>query len=307
MPVIPVRDFARASLFSLPLLLVPAAARGADPAASATCASSYENAQLLRQRGKRLAARDQASICARDQCPEIGRRDCAHWAEELAHEVPSVVVVVRDEADRDVVPQRLLVDGAPRAEVTSGRAFELDPGSHVFRVERANAPPVERPFTVYQGERDRLLRITVPRTDAAPGAIAPAPAVAPTASTAGAAPAPGPTPPAPRSTPSYTAAAIVTGVSAASLGVSAYLGLTGRHDLSTLRSSCAPTCTDAQVDPVHTRLTLSDVTLGAGIVGAAIAVYLFARTGSERGAMRGALVEIAPIRDGAAAMVGGRF
>ena len=289
------RDLARASLLALPLLFASAHARAADPPA-AQCASAYEKAQLLRQRGKLVAARDQALACAREQCPEVARRDCARWADEIGHEIPSVVVVVRDEADHDVPGHRLLVDGAPRAEVTSGRAFDLDPGAHVFRVERANGPAVERSFTVYQGERDRLLRIVAP----SPPAVAPPATSTPIASTTAASEAP-------HDRPSYAPAAIVTGIAVASLAVSATLGLTGRHDLSDLRTSCAPTCSDAQVDPVRTRLMLSDVTLGVGLAAAVVAVVLFTHTASSSASTTSAHLEIAPLRDGAAVFVGSRF
>jgi hypothetical protein len=294
------------SLVSVPLILVstPGLCAG-TPAAQ--CASAYENAQLLRQRGKLVAAREQAAICAREQCPEVARHDCAHWTEELGREVPSVVVVARDESDHDVAVQRIFVDGVPRAELVSGRAIELDPGAHVFRVERADALPAEQSFTVYQGERDRILRVTVSSSTpalAAPPSGAPvsaSPAAgrppAPTTATTPAAP--------PDDRPSYAPAAIVAGLSLVSLGASAYLGLTGRHDLSGLRSSCAPNCTDAQVDPVRTRLIFSDVTLGVGVVGGAISAYLFAHTAALRAAAPN--VEIAPTAGGAAAVFVGRF
>lgn len=241
-------------------------AQAADPS-PAQCEPAYEGAQLLRQRGKLLAARDQAAICARDACPEVARRDCARWTEELAREIPTVVVVARDESDRDASLARVLVDGVPRSEPGSGRAFELDPGAHAFRVERSGAPPVEQSFTVYQGERDRLLRILVPRMAPAWQPLAPiAPVTAERAS--------------PPERHSALPAYVVGGLSAAVLATSAYLGLTGRQQLSDLRSSCAPACTDDQVSPVRTRLVLSDVALGVGLVGAAITVTLFALHGS---------------------------
>jgi hypothetical protein len=291
-------------LFVLASLLPLGAASGAE-SPTAQCVPAYENAQLLRQRGKLVAAREQAGVCAREQCPEVARKDCARWAEELGREVPSVVVVVRDEADRDVPSARLFVDGAPRLDAASGRAFELDPGSHVFRVEQASQAAVERSFTVYQGERDRVLRVMVPsRTASVAPPVAPAPLATQT---------PRPPPPAVTAAtqavhPSYVAAATVAGFSVATLAVSAVLGLTGRQQLSDLRSSCAPTCTDAQVDPVRTRLTASDVTLGAGLVGSAVAVYLFAHTASRRASPGpSARIEIAPMRDGAAAVIRGSF
>jgi hypothetical protein len=74
----------------------------------------------------------------------------------------------------------------------------------------------------------------------------------------------------------YVPALIAAGASAAALGVSAYLGVTGRSDLSDLRSTCAPTCTDDQVDPVRRRLLISDVALAVGLVGVGVSIYLFA-------------------------------
>jgi hypothetical protein len=295
-----VRDLtSRASLPPFPFLSVFLLAALPTPAQSAEspvtqCASAYESAQLLRQRGKLLAARDEANVCAREQCPEIARRDCARWAEELGREVPSVVVVVRDDADHDVPARRLLVDGALRPEITTGRPLELDPGSHVFRIERPNAAPFERSVTVYQGERDRVLRITAPSPPTTPPAVGVVAAV------------PSVVPPTTKEAPSYAPAFVVAGFSLVAFGVSGYLGLTGRQELSGLRTSCAPACTDAEVDPVRTRLTLSDVTLGIGLVGTALATYLFIRTASARASPR-VRVEVAPVRDGATALLIGRF
>jgi hypothetical protein len=297
-----VRRVARATAL-LALIFSSAPGWSAEPASSAQCASAYEDVQLLRQRGKLVAARDHAGVCARDQCPDVARHDCARWAEELAREVPSVVVVVRDEADHDVPADRVFVDGALRAEISAGRAFDLDPGAHVFRIERTGLPPVERSYTVYQGERDRVLRITVP-SPLAPAIRPPTSVPPPIAAKPPALPT--------RAPPSYAPAIVVASVSVVAYGVSAYLGVTGRDELSGLRTSCAPGCTDAQVDPVRTRLTFSDVSLGIGVVGTAVAIYLFARTAGERASISAsaaatARFELIPMRDGAAALVGGRF
>jgi hypothetical protein len=269
------------ALLSLVALLATPEARAADTP-PAQCESAYEGVQLLRQRGKLGAAREQAALCARDVCPEVARRDCARWSEELGREIPTVVVVARDEMDRDVPALGLLVDGAPRSELATGRAFELDPGAHVFRLERAGAPAVEQSFTVYQGERDRLLRITVPTG----ASVAPPRPSLPARGTVAPPSSPGPygmTAPPPahvRDGGSSVPAVVVGGISIAILATSAYLGLTGRQDLSNLRASCAPYCTDDQVNPVRTRLTASDWALGVGLVGAAAAVSLFVLRGS---------------------------
>jgi hypothetical protein len=270
MPVSPLVGRATSRLLAVLVVATTAgAARAAEPT-SAQCASAYEAVQISRQQGRLLAARDLASTCMRASCPEVARQDCARWSAELTHDIPSVVVVARDATDRDVAGWRLLVDGVSRAEIEAGRALELDPGAHVVRAEGPGGQTVEQPFTVYQGERDRLLRVAVralePRREASPyppAVFGPQPAA--------------PRPPVRRS---LVPPLVVGAVSLAALGASAFLGLTGRQELSDLRSTCAPACTDDQVNPVRTRLAASDVLLGVGIVGAAVAVTLFALRGT---------------------------
>jgi hypothetical protein len=222
--------------------------------------SAYENAQLLRRNGKLIEAREAAIACSRASCPEVGRTDCAAWAGEIQREIPSVAVVAQDEYYFDEHGARVIVDGVERAEAASGRAFELDPGEHLFRVERPGYEPIERTIVVVQGERDRVLRFAL-RALAPP----PAPVTSPPAAIA------------PRAQPTYWPAVVAAGASAATLGVAAWLGLTGRSDLSQLHGTCAPDCSDAQVDPIRRKLIASDVVLGVGLLGTALAAYLFVR------------------------------
>jgi hypothetical protein len=300
----PVKPGARAHLFFVGSVLGVVIATGAvagEPS-SAQCAAAYENTQLLRRSGHLVAARDAAVTCARPVCPEFARKDCATWEVEIGREVPSVVVIAREETTDDGSGARVLVDGTVRPEASTGRAFELDPGKHLFRVERPGDRTVEQTIEIFQGERDRIIRFAL-HPEGAP--LAPATATSPP--TASSTP-PGP-PPAPSSTvvasPSYVPAIVVGGASIALFGASAWLGLTGRSDLSNLRATCAPTCTDAQVDPVRTRLVLSDITLGAGVVGAAISIYLFARPPRESSS--GVQVDVAPTTGGAALLVRSAF
>jgi hypothetical protein len=250
--------------FAVAGALVPCTSSGAEPPAQ--CEAAYEGVQTLRQRGQLLAAREQTGVCARSVCPEVARGDCARWADELTREIPSVVVVARDRSDRDLPGLRLLADGVAQPAFAAGRAIELDPGSHVFRVEGAPGGPVEQSVTVYQGERDRIVRIALP-------VEAPHPRVAPSLPAALLSPLPSTSAP-PSERRSLAAPIVVGSLALVSLGASAFLGWTGRQELSDLRSSCAPACTDAQVNPVRARLVASDVTLAVGVVGVAVAVSL---------------------------------
>jgi hypothetical protein len=264
----------------LALLLGGARTSRADPVDEKACTAAYEDAQLLRRSGKLIAAREAAMTCARPACPDVVRGDCASWAGEIAKLVPSIVVIARAAGgDAGHAPgARVRVDGVERAEASSGRAFEVDPGAHVVRVERAGDLPIEESVTVFQGERDRVLRFELRPAEA-----------------------PRPVDPAPRR--SYVPAIAVAGVAAVALGASAWLGLSGRGELSDLRATCAPSCTDAEVDPVRRKLVASDVLLGAGVVAAGLSLYLFARPPTVA-ARASAFVRLVPMGGGAVFAVG---
>ena len=266
------------ALAGLALAFFASSATAAGEPGQQQCASAYENAQILRHRGSLVAARDAALTCARPTCPAVARHDCATWATEIAAEVPTVVVVAREEGTDDDRGVKVTVDGTTRAEATSGRAFELDPGDHAFKIERPGDQTAAQTVSVVQGEHDRIVRFALHPTTPPPGAppavtpvprpIAPGPRIAP----------PEPPSPAPEvRSVSYAPAIVVASASAVILGVSAYLGLTGRSDLSHLHDTCQPYCTDDQVNPVREKLTISDVTLGVGAAGALVALYLFLR------------------------------
>ncbi len=254
-----------------------------EPPTVAQCSSSYESAQLLRQSGKLIAAREAATSCARAGCPDVVKQDCSAWAGEIQKQIPSVIVIARDAATGDERGARVIVDGTERPEAASGRAFELDPGAHAVRIERSGNLPFEQTVTVVQGERDRVLRFVL--------------RVAPSVDTVVA-----PTEP-PRV--SYVPAAIVGGGALVALGASAWLGLSGRSDLSRLRGSCAPSCADDRVDPVRRTLLVSDVLLAVGVVAAGVSIVLFVRP--PRSGSASAQVGVTPSRDGARVTFGATF
>jgi hypothetical protein len=244
---------------------ISVASSTAQAAPSPTCASAYEDTQLHRRSGKLIEAREAALSCSRPSCPDVARQDCEVWAAEIQREIPSVVVVALVESYVDERNARVVVDGVERAEGASGRAFEVNPGEHVFRIERPGYEPIERAIVVLQGERDRILRFSLHALASA----APAPTSAPSS--------PAPEILRPRVRATYMPAIVAGGAAAAAFGVSAWLGLTGRSDLSSLRTTCAPACTDDQVDPVRRKLIASDIVLGVGVAAAVVSGYLFVR------------------------------
>jgi hypothetical protein len=74
--------------------------------------------------------------------------------------------------------------------------------------------------------------------------------------------------------PVSIALAAVSGVAAVSF---AYFGLSGRSDVSDLRATCAPNCSESQVDSARTKLIVADVSLGVGVVALAGAAWFYFR------------------------------
>jgi hypothetical protein len=65
-------------------------------------------------------------------------------------------------------------------------------------------------------------------------------------------------------------------VTIAGLAVFAGLGGSGLAMKSSLQSSCAPFCTDAQIQPLRTRFLAADITLGISAAAAVAAIIVFA-------------------------------
>jgi hypothetical protein len=125
------------------------------------CAYAFERSQIMERDGKLLAAQRLASKCARDACPDVIRVECIGRHRALAKSMPSLVIVARDASGKDVVDAKLLIDGVEVRARLDGKAIEVDPGAHELRVEAAKREPVEQTVLVAQGEKQRMIVITV--------------------------------------------------------------------------------------------------------------------------------------------------
>jgi hypothetical protein len=224
-----------------------------------SCAESYADAQQLRSSHQLLAARKRLVLCAQASCPVYVRSDCERWLTEVDHDLPTIVVRVRDAHGVDVVDARILVDGRLVSSRVDGRAFPLDAGEHVVRIEREARAPFERSIVAAEGEKTSLVEIVLP-ADAAP--IADSSATPP--SDAGAAPSP-----APSRVP--TGVFVLGGVGLVAVGVFGTLAIAGEVDVAHLRSSCFPSCNPSDVDGARRLLQAGDVALGVAVVALAAA------------------------------------
>lgn len=243
------------------------------------CISAYESAQELRRDGKLRAARDKLLLCGGTSCPDVARKDCVRWLDEVRGSLATVVIEARDERGRELVDVRVRVDGDSLAERLDGRAVEVDPGVHTFRYEVARAAPVEERVTVREGEKNRRIIVALP----------------------------GPTPPARRKgeVEGRVAALALGGAGVLALGSFAYFGVTAITHERDLRDTCARPCPEDRIAPVRRRQLAADVSLGVGVASLAVATWLALRDdGAESEQTRAAA---APVPGGGMAFVQGAF
>jgi hypothetical protein len=259
-----------------------------------TCVSASELAQLLRDEGKYKKTREQLLVCMREVCPTVVRRDCVQWLGEVDALMPSVVLSAKDAAGHDLSDARVTLDGAPLTNKLDGRPIALDPGEHVLRFEVSGASMAEERLVMHAGEKHRAVTVKLGPPVPSPAAP-PSPPVPPSSSASGRAP---------------IGAYVIGGLGVAALGAFAYLGLTGRSDVSEMRSTCAPLCDPSRVDAARAKLLVADVSLGAGVVALGAAAYILLTRGPSAavspttGATR---LDVRAVAGGGVAEFGARF
>ena len=134
------------------------------------CVSAHEQAQVERIAGHYLAARTGLLSCAQRDCPRLISDECNTWLGELDRTLPSLVLAVTDEQGRDLVDVRLFMNESTTAAPVDGRALALDPGVYKLRFEATGYLPVEQSLSIRDGEKNRLVRVTMAKALAPPHA-----------------------------------------------------------------------------------------------------------------------------------------
>jgi hypothetical protein len=228
----------------------------AGPPDKDRCFDAYEEAQRLRKDHRLRAAHEQLLTCAADTCPSFVRQDCAKWLGEVETAMPTIVVLAKRDDGTTIDGAHATLDGAPFADALDGRAVPVDPGPHDLRCE-VNGAVIDERIVVAEGIKNQPFFVTF---DAGPAHAAPpvqraeTPAARP--SRGGGAGLP-------------TAAWVLGGVAVAG-GISfAVFGVMGRHV-----QSCAPYCTQSQVNDLRRDYLVADVSWITGLVAAGAALYL---------------------------------
>lgn len=263
----------RGLLVVLAPLVVMSSAAPAAADDKQVCLGASEKGQQLRSAGKLVEAREQFNLCGRTECPKLIQQDCTQWTSEVLASLPSVVPGAKDRRGRDVVDARLTIDGKVATETLDGKPIVVDPGVHSFVFEAKGSgagPAVKEQLVIKPGEKNRIVSVTIATGDDI--------VVADPVADRGIGEPPAETP---RSSPPV-AAYVLGGLGVAALGVAGVMGLLANSDAHDLRSTCAPSCKQSDVDAIQTRYTIGGVTAGVGGALLITGIVLFVVHGSGR-------------------------
>jgi hypothetical protein len=234
------------------------AVEAADDATNrARCRASYEQAQTLRRDERLEAARAQLLIC-KETCPDALVTECGKWLAEVDALMPTVRLTAKDQDGKPLTDVRVTIDGHAALEPFGG-ALSISPGDHRFRFERRGSVPAEVHADVHAGERDHAIAVVLSPVEV--------------------------TAPVTKAAPSRTPALVATGIGAALLAAGGALAIKGHVDRSTLRSTCAPYCSDEAIDSVRTQWWVAGGLAIAGAAAVGLAVVLWPRQPDGRRAM----------------------
>jgi hypothetical protein len=253
------------ALLALLTIAVPAVS-SADPPGKDQCFDAYEQAQRLRKDYKLRAAHEQLLTCAADSCPAFVRQDCSKWIGEVETSTPTIVVLAKHADGSAIDGAKATLDGKPLAESLDGRAVPVDPGPHDLRCE-ANGVVVQKHIVVAEGQKNQPFNVAMEGPSAAPTS---SPSSTSTSASEGTSPAPAEQPTSGASWVSRipTATWVLGGVAVAGAISFAVFGVMGRNV-----QSCAPNCTQSQVNDLRRDYLIADVSWITGLVAAGFAVY----------------------------------
>lgn len=232
------------------------------------CAAAAEQSQQLRDEGKYRRAREQMLLCVRDACPGPIKTDCGKWLAEVERDAPTVVFGARDASGADLLDVKVLIDGVAVQSRLDGKPLLVDAGEHTFTFVTKDGVSKDERVLLRAAEKARAISVTF----GAPAVVAPAPAKEDKTNTrVDGESAQGD---ATRTKDgSLVPALVVGGIGVLALSSFAFFGLSGKSDVDDLQK-CKPTCDKDPVDSARTKLTVADISLGVGIVAAAVTTYL---------------------------------
>lgn len=238
------------------LVLTSAVPARALAAPDAACLSAHRTSQQRRDDGKLMEARALLIECSADKCPGIVRQDCVEWLKQVDAALPSVVFrAISEGSDEPIADGALEVVWESGRHALDGRAVPMDPGTHTLRLMRDETTVASASVTILEAQKHQTVTFRV-RSATAPAGGGLAIPLAPNRGER-------------RSTALpwvLTAAGAVTLAAGATLSGTTWLALDDcHHDRN---------CSSSDAASIKTRLAVGDVTMGIGLVAAAVGVVM---------------------------------
>lgn len=270
------------AVFAAVAVFAPGRALAKPSAELKACAEDAAAGQDLRDAHHIVEALERFRACARQECPDIIRRDCTAWADDAERRTATVVLAAKDGSGRYVSDVRVTVDGAPFASALDGAAVAMNPGRHTFHFEAPDGTAADLVSPVNEGEKgQRIVGILVARVGeptaaaAAPGATRPNDAPGATR----------PTATSPSSAPWRTVGWSVGALGVVGLGLGTVFGLMVASDKSDAHCDAAGLCDSAPLASARTHATLSTIAFvaGAALVAGGVTLVILAPSGPAQG------------------------
>src|SRR6185369_33395 len=215
------------------------------------CVAQHDSARQLRLGEEWDDARAAMLSCAEERCPLAIAADCRAWLDELARQMPTLIIVIEGEVAASSL--RVELDGAKVQLKEPPSPIDLWPGAHQLRFELLGEQPVVVNLSLEKGEKNHLERVRFARPRALPAAE----------------PTRIPTRPVPASTYWLSAGAL------AAFATSTAFLVSGLNEHGDAREICAPNCDPRIRASIQARLLVADIAGGAGLVLGGLAIYTY--------------------------------
>ncbi|HEX2673620.1 MAG TPA: hypothetical protein VHM25_22230 [Polyangiaceae bacterium] len=215
------------------------------------CVAQHDSARQLRLGEQWDDARAAMLSCAEERCPLAIAADCRAWLDELAQQMPTLIIVIEGELQPSAL--RVELDGANVELKDPPSPIDSWPGAHRLRFELPGESPVVVNFSLRKGEKNHIERVRFARPPAQPATS----------------PARIPTRPVPTSTYWLSGGAMVAFATSTAFLVS------GLNEHGDARDICAPNCDPRIRSSIQARLLVADIAGGAGLVLGGLAIYTY--------------------------------
>ncbi len=255
-----------------------------------TCFENFEQSQVLLKEGALIEAGQLALRCSQS-CPAEIMVECRALHSQTEHDTPTALLLARSERGTDAANVRVFIDGVERPHVL-GEEIPLNPGPHVIVFSRDDGFRELVDIVVRRSEKRRQIRVVVPESN--PVNLNPA------------------TAPDSRRRPPWPAIAAFSAGGAGFAGMAA-AGIVALDKRAALEDDCKPmSCPSDEVKDrakdIEAWVTVGDVTLAVGVIGAAAGLGLLVwELRSAKNPTQARVLSVTPTAHGASAVLSGQF